>query len=56
MYKDYFDVVGMTGSSEATLAQEAGIQFAMVCVVDNMANGLGDVLSYEVVHAYIADA
>ena len=56
MYKDYFDVVGMTGSSEATLAQEAGIQFAMVCVVDNMANGLGDDLSYEVVHAYIADA
>lgn len=35
------DVVGMTGAHEATLAVEAGLPYAMLCMVDNMANGVG---------------
>lgn len=42
------DLVGMTLSSEATLANELGIPFAAVCTVDNYANGLSDEgLTYE---------
>lgn len=48
LYKDYFDVVGMTGASEATLSQELGISFCMVGIVDNMCHGLGAPLSMEV--------
>jgi 5'-methylthioadenosine phosphorylase len=36
------DIVGMTGAHEAMLAQELGIGYAIVCIVDNMANGLAD--------------
>lgn len=35
------DVVGMTMASEATLAQELGIQYCSVCFVDNFCHGLG---------------
>lgn len=48
LYKDYFDVVGMTGAAEATLAQELGLGLCMVGIVDNMGHGLGDPLSVEV--------
>lgn len=34
------DVVGMTMASEATLAQEAGLEYAGVCFVDNYAHGV----------------
>jgi 5'-methylthioadenosine phosphorylase len=34
-------VVGMTAASEATLFQERGIGYAMICTVDNWANGIG---------------
>jgi len=34
------DVVGMTAASEAGLACELGIAYAMMCMVDNVANGL----------------
>ncbi|HEX2360350.1 MAG TPA: MTAP family purine nucleoside phosphorylase [Solirubrobacterales bacterium] len=34
------DVVGMTIAAEAILAREAGLAYAAVCTVDNMANGL----------------
>jgi 5'-methylthioadenosine phosphorylase len=34
-------VVGMTAASEATLCQERGIGYAMICTVDNWANGIG---------------
>jgi purine nucleoside phosphorylase len=34
-------VVGMTAASEATLCQERGIGYAMICTVDNWANGVG---------------
>jgi 5'-methylthioadenosine phosphorylase len=34
------DLVGMTIAAECILAREAGIAYAAVCVVDNLANGL----------------
>lgn len=34
------DVVGMTMSSEATLASELGIPYASLCTVDNFAHGI----------------
>ena len=34
------DVIGMTAGSEATMAKELGVKYAMMCMVDNMANGL----------------
>lgn len=34
------DVVGMTVGSECVAANEAGLEYAAVCVVDNLANGL----------------
>jgi 5'-methylthioinosine phosphorylase len=42
------DVVGMTVASEAIVAGELGIAYAAICIVDNLANGIGaDVLSVE---------
>lgn len=34
------DVVGMTVASECIVAGEAGLAYAAVCIVDNLANGL----------------
>ena len=34
------DLVGMTCAHEATLARELGLPYAVICMVDNMANGL----------------
>jgi 5'-methylthioadenosine phosphorylase len=34
------DLVGMTIASEAILAKEAGLAYAAVCTIDNLANGL----------------
>jgi 5'-methylthioadenosine phosphorylase len=34
------DLVGMTIAAECILAKEAGLAYAAVCVVDNLANGL----------------
>jgi 5'-methylthioadenosine phosphorylase len=34
------DVVGMTLAAEVILAREAGLAFAAVCTIDNLANGL----------------
>ncbi len=36
------ELVGMTIASECVLAGELGIAYAAVCVVDNLANGVGD--------------
>jgi 5'-methylthioadenosine phosphorylase len=36
------DLVGMTIASECVLAGELGMAYAAVCVVDNLANGVGD--------------
>jgi 5'-methylthioadenosine phosphorylase len=35
------DVIGMTIGSECTLAGELGLAYAAICVVDNLANGVG---------------
>ena len=35
------DLVGMTCAHEATLAKEAALPYAVICMVDNMGNGLG---------------
>jgi len=37
----FADVVGMTVGSECVIANELGLEYAAVCVVDNLANGLG---------------
>jgi len=42
MLARFGDVVGMTMASEATLAQEANLKYAALCVVDNYAHGIGD--------------
>jgi 5'-methylthioadenosine phosphorylase len=36
------DVVGMTIASECIVAGELGLQYAALCVVDNLANGIGE--------------
>jgi purine nucleoside phosphorylase len=36
------DVIGMTIASECVIARELGLAYAAVCVVDNLANGVGD--------------
>lgn len=41
MARDGADIVGMTGMPEAVLAREAGIDYAMLCVVVNAAAGRG---------------
>jgi 5'-methylthioadenosine phosphorylase len=38
------DVIGMTIASECVLAGELGLAYAAVCVVDNLANGVGPAL------------
>jgi 5'-methylthioadenosine phosphorylase len=40
MISKFADVVGMTMSNEATLAQEMGLDYAAICIVDNYANGV----------------
>jgi len=35
------DVIGMTVASECVAAGEAGLRYAALCVVDNLANGVG---------------
>ena len=36
------DVVGMTLASEMIVAREAGLRYAAICAIDNLANGIGD--------------
>jgi 5'-methylthioadenosine phosphorylase len=36
------DVVGMTIASECVIAGELGLEYAAICVVDNLANGLAE--------------
>ena len=35
-------VVGMTIATECVVASELGLDYAALCVVDNLANGLGE--------------
>jgi 5'-methylthioadenosine phosphorylase len=41
MIAAHADVVGMTIASECVVAGELGLDYAALCVVDNLANGLG---------------
>ena len=36
------DVIGMTVASECAIAGELGLPYAAICIVDNLANGVGD--------------
>jgi len=38
----YADVIGMTVGSECVVAGELGLRYATLCVVDNLANGIGE--------------
>lgn len=40
MMGQYADVVGMTMANEATIAQEMGLRYVSICIVDNFANGV----------------
>lgn len=42
MIAAHADVVGMTVASECVVAGELGLRYAALCVVDNLANGLGE--------------
>ncbi|MEM8660539.1 MAG: 5'-methylthioadenosine phosphorylase, partial [Pseudomonadota bacterium] len=54
MAADGCDLVGMTGMPEASLAREIGISYASICMVVNMAAGLGDVpISLETIHEIV---
>ncbi len=39
---DHADLVGMTIASECIIAGELGLPYAALCVVDNLANGIGE--------------
>jgi 5'-methylthioadenosine phosphorylase len=42
MIAPHADVVGMTIASECVVAGELGLEYAAICVVDNLANGLAE--------------
>jgi 5'-methylthioadenosine phosphorylase len=42
MLAAHSDLVGMTLAAEAIVAGELGLAYAAVCVVDNLANGIGE--------------
>jgi 5'-methylthioadenosine phosphorylase len=42
MLATFADLVGMTLAAECILAREAGLRYAGLCIVDNLANGLED--------------
>jgi 5'-methylthioinosine phosphorylase len=42
MIAGHADLVGMTIASECVLAGEIGLAYASICVVDNLANGVGE--------------
>lgn len=41
-FATFADVVGMTMAAECILAGEAGMAYASLCIVDNLANGVAD--------------
>jgi len=42
MIAQHADVIGMTIASECVIAGELGLRYAAVCIVDNLANGVGE--------------
>lgn len=48
MIKNFADCVGMTAGSEATIAKELDIAYAVICTMDNYAHGIkGEVVDYQ---------
>ncbi len=48
MIKNFADCVGMTAGSEATIAKELGLRYAVICTMDNYAHGIkGEVVDYQ---------
>lgn len=59
MRRDGCDLVGMTAMPEAILARELGLSYVAICIVGNLAAGLGgpdQVLRHEEVAAATADS
>jgi 5'-methylthioadenosine phosphorylase len=42
MIAQHGDVIGMTIASECVIAGELGLRYAAICIVDNLANGVGE--------------
>ena len=42
MLASFGDIVGMTCAHEADLMRELSVPYALICMVDNLANGLDD--------------
>lgn len=42
MIAPHADVIGMTVATESTVAAELGLSYMALCVVDNLASGIGD--------------
>jgi len=42
LFKNFADFIGMTGASEATLAKELKVGYAMILSLDNYGNGLAE--------------
>ena len=42
MMAAHADLVGMTIASECVVAGELGLPYAALCMVDNLANGIGE--------------
>lgn len=50
MIRNFADCVGMTAGSEATVAKELGIRYAVICTMDNYAHGVrGEIVDYEAI-------
>lgn len=48
MIKNFADCVGMTAGSEATVAKELEMSYAVICTMDNYAHGIkGEVVDYQ---------
>ncbi len=48
MIKNFADCVGMTAGSEATVAKELDMGYAVVCTMDNYAHGIkGEIVDYQ---------
>lgn len=48
------DIIGMTGATEAIIARELGICYASICVVGNMAAGMGPSIDSREVEQVVA--
>lgn len=55
MYSTFSDIVGMTCAHEATLCKEIGLPYALIAVVDNMANGFATNLDFDEFHKGVAN-